>query len=174
LLDDPRRRIVWLPMWDHAARFEQAWWDALPKTLRIVAFSEPVARRAARAGLPVLRLRYFVDPAQRAPVSWTGGTVLLYWNRAGLASLEFLRRTCEALQVDELLFRPRLDPRMPADRAYDVPERLGGAAVRVVDVEGRDAYAHVSAAANVFFAPRLREGVGITFLEALARGCPVL
>lgn len=174
LLEDPDARLVWIPMWDHASGLDEAWWRSLPPTLRVVAFSREVSIRARAAGLPTLELRYFEDPDDHRPASWTEGPIAFYWNRTGLVGPEFLAGMCRALGVRELLFRGRLDPQIGAGLGYELPQRLGRTLVTPLETEDRDSYLRTVARANVFIAPRPREGVGLTFLEALSRGCAVL
>jgi hypothetical protein len=174
LLADERRRLVWIPMWDHAARYDRTWWESLPPTLRVVAFSGAVAERSRAAGLPTLALRFYMDPAAHAPARWEEGPVVFYWNRTGLVDPGFLARTCSALGARELVFRPDVDPRIDLAGRYELPRRLGETAVRSVSFSDRESYLRGVEQTNVFLAPRRREGVGLTVVEALARGCAVL
>jgi len=166
---------VWIPMWDQAWAYPQAWWDRLPKSLRIIAFSQAVADRSEKAGLQTLSLRYYMDPNRIPHVSWPSARVLMYWNRTGLIGPKFLERLCSELEVDTLLFRSQIDPLMPREAAYSLPSRLGRTTVQEApDPMDADQYLGLLAQASVFIAPRKREGVGLTFLEAMASGCAVL
>jgi len=174
LLENSRARLVWLPMWDHARGYSQEWWDALPKSLRVVAFSNAVAQKARAAGLPTLRLRYFENPGTFEPARWNNDRVLMYWNRTGMIGPRFVKKLCAALKIDKMLFRAQIDRRIPEQAAYRLPARLGRTIVE--ELPGlmlRAEYLRVLEQANVFIAPRLYEGVGMTFLEALAQGCAV-
>jgi glycosyltransferase involved in cell wall biosynthesis len=174
LLADPDAQLVWIPMWDHARDLDEAWWRTLPSTLRIVSFSGAVSRRARAAGLPTLELRYFKDPSTLDPVGWDDGVTAFYWNRTGLVGPSFLRDLCRHLGVTELLFLDRLDPGIGEGLHYDLPRTLGGARVSRVGTSDRAAYLGAIAHANVVVAPRASEGVGMTFLEAMCRGCCVM
>ncbi len=175
LLQDPHARLVWIPMWDSAQGYDQAWWNALPKTLRIVAFSDTVARRAEAAQLPTLRLRYFLDPATMAPAQWDQGRVLLYWNRIGMVAPNFLERLCHYLKIDRLIFRSDLDPHHDPTLQYALPERIGKTTVESSSIfMKKEDYLKQLNRANIFLASRLSEGVGLSFLEAMAAGCAVI
>jgi hypothetical protein len=104
---------VWVPMWDQARGFDQAWWDAVPDQVRVVALSDEVERRARAAGLTTLRLQYFLDPATVAPVASGEPPVVFYWNRTGLLGPRALGRVCHDVGARELIFRPTLDPGYP-------------------------------------------------------------
>lgn len=174
LLNNPRARLVWLPMWDMMSNLPQEWWNGLPKSLRVVAFSEKIYQRARTAGLPTLRLHYYKEVVGCAPVQWQSGRILFYWNRTGLIGPRFLEQLCHALRVDKLLFRGQLDPKIPDQLAYTLPSRLGKTVVEELPTFASQAeYLAKIQQANIYIAPRATEGVGMTFIEALARGCAV-
>lgn len=175
LFDSPNPRIVWIPMWDQMRGYSQRWWNALPKSLRVVAYSRVVEQRARRAGLPVLRLTYYKDPDALPPARWDDERVLFYWNRIGMLEPALLERLCAELRIDRLLFKPEIDPFIPAAAAFTLPDRLGQTVVEPIPtVASREQHWQLIERASFYIAPRLYEGAGMTFLEALARGCAVL
>jgi glycosyltransferase involved in cell wall biosynthesis len=162
-------------MWDDVAYRPAEWWSQFPRTLKVVAFSDGVADAAERVGIPTLRLRYYPDPASQTATAWDNGRVLFYWNRKGLAGPRFLERLCGALAINWLLFRDEMDPGSPSVREFSLPSRIGH--TRVVRVPGFgtvEQYREAIRPANIILAPRILEGVGLTFLDAMARGCAVL
>lgn len=174
-LANPDAKLVWIPMWDNVRMRRQNWWDQLPKHLRIVAFSQAVAHRARQAGLTVLQLQYYKDPRTFGPTNWSGQRVLFYWNRTGLFSREFLQQLCTTLEVDQLLVRENLDPGTPSEARFSWPSRLKNTSVKVIDEAlNQEAYLRLLQQAHLYLAPRLFEGVGMSFLEAMASGCCVL
>lgn len=167
-------QLIWLPMWDSAIYYSQTWWNSLPKSLRIVAFSEAVHQLVISSSLKSLNLKFFKDPQIFTSTNWTGDRILLYWNRTGLIGPQFLEHLCGALKVDKLLFRSQADPDYIDSATYQLPSRLGRTVVETLPVfQTRQAYFDATREANVFIAPRLAEGVGMSFLEAMARGCAV-
>lgn len=177
LLETAGARLVWLPMWDNVALnwSSDQWWESLPKTLRVVAFSEAVARKARAAGLPTLRLRFSKDPENFDPVKWDQGRKLLYWNRTGLFGPVFIKKLCAVLDVRELFFRGEIDPKIPPKAAYRLPARIGRTIVHEISgFRSQSDYFGLLKRCNIYLAPRSLEGVGLTFLEALASGCAVL
>jgi hypothetical protein len=172
-MQDSHSRVIWLPMWDSVSGYDQSWWNALPKHLRIVALSEAVHIRAVKAGLATLRLIYHKNPADFAETSWDR-RVICYWNRTGLVGPQFLARLCETTRADQLIFIATMDPGASDDRRYQVPERLGFTIVTTAQQTNQGKYLELTAAANIFIAPRPLEGVGMTFLEAMARGSAVV
>lgn len=149
-------------------------WQRIPKGVRIIAFAEAVAQQSRAAGLDTLRLQYFSNPDALPPADWSRERVAFYWNRTGLAGPEFLRRWCAALRIDRLLFKPELDPFINRKACYTLPDRLGKTRVEIIPhTEHREDFFRLIEPANIFLAPRNSEGIGLTFIEALARGCAV-
>jgi hypothetical protein len=170
-----RSKLVWIPMWDTIRYYPQRWWNKLPKCIKIVAFSSAVANRASKAGLQVLKLSYYNDPKRFPAATWNQGRTLLYWNRTGLIGPDFLERLCSHLLVDTLIYRNHLDPGIPATAEFVLPAQLGRTKVETITGSmTRDTYWDLLRRANIYIAPRLYEGAGMTFLEALASGCAVL
>lgn len=168
--------IVWVPMWDAVGGFPLAWWQKFPKDLRVVAFSKNIASRTEAVGLPTLNCQYFADPSACSETRWEGERVAFYWNRRGLVGVEFLHKFCAAAKVDRLLYRDDVDPFDGADACRcKLPERLGQTVIELIPwMESRADYNEQLNRAQIFIAPRDCEGVGIAFLEVMARGCAVV
>jgi hypothetical protein len=171
---DPALRLVWIPMWDEARGYADSWWARFPKRVRVVAFSREVSRRARAAGLDTLDLKFFFPPDRFPPADWTGGRVLLYWNRVGLVGKNFLARLCRELDVELLIHLRNSAGGIPAALDYALGDRLGKTRVRNVESDRflpPAEHRRILEQANLFLAPRSSEGVGLSLLEALARGC---
>jgi hypothetical protein len=168
--------IIWIPMWDEARGYDQKWWDHLPKAWRVVSFSNEISQRSRAVGLKTFDVRYFMSPGECGQADWSKSRTLFYWNRTGIIGESFLRKLCKALDVELLLFRRRIDPGQPSRCDYELPQRLGKTFVKELTFDGIDAhrqYLEQLNHANIFIAPRLFEGVGLSFIEAAARGCAI-
>lgn len=164
--------VVWIPMADsilYPANLKNH------PAVRVVAFSTPIQQLAQDLGLPYLRMRYFLNPDLFTPASFDAERVLLYWNRTGFFYKAFLLQLCAMLRVNRLIFRDILDPRIPKRKHYTLPTQVGEMLVEAHHtLTTHDEYLSLLNRANIFIAPRKLEGVGITFLEAMARGCCVI
>jgi hypothetical protein len=171
-------RIIWVPMWDDVYGYDLKWWNRLPKNLRVVSFSYQISMRARAVGLNTLDVRYFISPNNVKQVVWSKPLTLLYWNRTGMVGETFLHKLCQSLDVDILLFWRRIDPRISSACDYKLPKMLGKTIVMEngFGLEGSVAnqeYWKYLDKANIYIAPRLSEGVGLSFIEAMAKGCAV-
>jgi hypothetical protein len=175
LFKNPRAKVVWIPMWDNVLveYHDQSWWNNLPKHIKIVCFSQAVHDRASRAGLPNLYIKYYKNPDDFKKVQWQKLRIF-YWNRVGLVGPQFLNKLCSTLKVDEIIFRPELDPGISEELQYELPAVLGGASVKVIHEMDRKSHLRAIEDSNIYIAPRMTEGVGMTFIEAMSRGAVVL
>ena len=176
ILKRANRRLFWVPMWDQAQGYDDAWWNSLPKSLRVITFSDQPHKRAVTAGLETLNLRYYKNPEIIARATWEQGRVLYYWNRVGMVGPDFLAKLCDALNVETLLFKPDIDPRIEENKYYELPKILGEKTkVKTIHTtRTREEFQRKISSANIVLAPRLTEGVGMVFLEALAAGACVI
>jgi hypothetical protein len=177
LLEIPDAFLVWVPMWDNVALnwSSDEWWASLPKNLRVVAFSDGIEQKAKAAGLPTLRLHYHKDPLEFEAISWDNGRTLFHWNRTGLFGPTFLKKLCAVLNITDLYFRGTIDPKITPNAAYELPTKIGRTVVHNVSrFDSQKQYFDVLKRCNIYLAPRALEGVGLTFLEAMASGCAVM
>ncbi len=174
LLRLPGHRVVWIPMFGR--KHNESTWQKTgsPADLRVVAYSEVTARKAASSGIPFERVKYFEDPSLAAPAPSFSDVRVFYWNRMGLVSERFLKALCSTVGATELLYRNRPDGHRFDHCATSLPGKLGSTTVTPVDVQTREDYLAALGRANVFLAPRTSEGIGCGFIEALSRGCFVL
>lgn len=164
--------IVWIPMAD-SLYYPPSIRNR--KSVSVVAFSKAVVNLSLSLNLTYMQFTYYCNPALFEPASFDNQRVLLYWNRTGLFQKRFLLKLCQELKVDKLIFRAVLDPYIPQNRAYTLPERVGDMVIEShYSLTSYAEYLTLLKQANMFIAPRRLEGVGVAFLEAMASGCCVI
>lgn len=167
---------IWIPMAD--ALFSYSIWESLPKDVRIISFAKPVSEYAQKTNLDYIEVQYFPDPSKFKPVNWKQEYNAIYWNRRGLIGPKLIEKICTSLKIKNLFFLPRVDyadPTVSPEIDYLLPEKIGGTIVHTIkEFIPREEYLNLLSKANFFFAPRSREGIGLSFLEAMAGGSIVL
>ena len=171
----PFAKVLWIPMWNNVKNMSAKEWGSVPKSMRILSYSPLITKKSIAAGLSTLQVRYAPNPAAFSPASWENGNILYYWNRVGMLKKADLIRLCRELDIKKLLFRPDLDPGIPGERGYSLTSEEAGVKIEIVPLFESAAIANqFISQANVVIAPRPFEGVGLTFLEAMAAGKAVL
>jgi len=169
-------RIVLVPMFDQYAGWSQAQWRRY-RPWPFISFSLELHRRLVRAGCPSLPVRYFPDiPAPticETVHTGSAGLTGIFWQRERRIDWPLVARVIGRLPVAMLYVRSLADP---GQRAAPISaadrERFG-----VVDLpwfDHPDDYLALLDKVDFFVAPRKYEGIGMTFLEALARGKTVI
>lgn len=169
-------RIVLVPMFDQYAGWKRAEWQRY-RPWPFVSFSLELHRRLVRAGCPSLSVRYFPHvpvPAVRENIrTGSGGLTGIFWQRERRIDWPLVARVIDRLPIATLYVRTLPDPGQQAAPISAVDrERFG-----VVDLpwfDHPDDYLALLDAVDFFVAPRKYEGIGMTFLEALARGKTVI
>jgi len=161
-------------MWDHVARWPEAFWRSLPRQLKVVAFSEPVYQLATGAGLATLRLQFYLNAQNYPQVDWKTERTMLYWNRVNLYSLRALGRICQDLAIQRLVHVQRPDPGYEHP-SMNLPNNLGQTRVQTVrSFLPAPEHGRMLDQCQFCLAPRPVEGVGLAVLESMARGACVV
>lgn len=161
--------VTFFPMYDSSHAFPDAFWAGL-KRIKVVCFSSTLHERLQRLGLRSRYLQYFPDPGGLPPVDHATGLIGYFWQR----QQEITWRTIRPLLGEATFLRFTLNRTVdPSLGQFVEPstEEVARFGVRYADWQpDKRAALAALAAHNVYFAPRMREGIGMSFLEAMAMG----
>lgn len=169
---DPTRlvhpNITWIPMWDEFAIFPRT-----PRSVRkVVSFSSALHRAVQTRGLRSRWFQYWPEvPATIERKSLD--PVVLFWSRKpSEVSWAQVRALTSTVPSAKYHVKDVPDPgeRHAVISSTDLKNR--------VTVHGwdpsRDGYSKLLCSSNIFISPRHREGIGMSFLEAMAHGLCVV
>lgn len=160
------RRYLLVPMHDSAAKRVEAWRPYGDFTF--LSFCDALGDFLEQAGAAVWRTRYF-PPPRPAPSAPGTPASIFFWERIPQISWPFVREIARASGIRRIHLHRVADPGFtpspisPEDeRAFDITTSQWfddpAAADRIVSEHG------------VFIAPRIEEGIGMSFLKAMAMG----
>jgi hypothetical protein len=169
-----RTPAIWAPMYDSAIHRPSVHWRLLARTgLRILSFCRTLSGLARGYGIPVLDVTYFPDPAASATVHGDDGPVRIFlWDRGDIG-FHHLKGLVDSRDVRCTMLRSAPDPGLRASR-LTVGDRE---AYKVREISGplsRERHLELLSTCDVFLAPRRLEGIGLSFLEAMALGLAVV
>lgn len=172
-----RMNVVWVPMFDEVDEHPPVFWTLVGALgLKVICFSEALHARLSGRRIESVVVRYFPEPSPMS-VAYDGVRVFL-WQRCTEIAWPLVRNLISGAPIVEVVIKndPDLGERFVPPPASDV-ELFN---IRVVDdvkiseKTSTEAYQRMLFRCNVFIAPRLREGIGLSVLEAMATGMCVI
>ena len=163
---EPGKRCVFVPMYDNEWGSRWQWRRIADSEMAVVSFCGRITEHARKCGVKnLLDVRYALPPSP-APGD---PRVAVLWER-GQIGIEQVRKLFAPGDLDKLILvrRPapgQVFPPVPEDfrKDYHVELHEGG---YLPDEE----YRALLSEPGIYIAPRFAEGIGMSFLEALAAG----
>ena len=166
--------VVMIPMFDAVCRQRNHWWVSY-SFCRILNFSTTIHRKHTGLGIESKIVQYFPEPsvygASDATLSAGSGSLRgFFWQRTGKVPWSVIRKLIGESEWEEFFLHWAPDPGHSNLRKPDESE-MEQLNIRLTEwFETRDGYLDTVKNADVYFAPRDFEGIGMGFLEAMALG----
>jgi glycosyltransferase involved in cell wall biosynthesis len=165
---DPSK-LVFIPMWDGVANLDQKWWSGLGQT-RILSFAWILHERLRHWGMNSYHAQFFPDPSGFQVVEDFSTMRGYLWQRRLEIGWPQVAELSKGLRWDAFNLHLGMDPGCGEIEAPGASEcRRFNINVTRFSRDREEALPRLNQA-NVYFAPRSREGIGMAFLEAMARG----
>ena len=167
-LSDSGRRVVFVPMYDSCLPFTESFWQELTN-IEILCFCRTLFEQLHALGLRAKYTQFFPNPAH-FEVNTEREYAGFFWRRRHEPRWETLRSLVGDSELSWINVHeaPDLDSPPPATISESDQKRyrLRFSAWS----EDRSTYLEALRQAGIYFAPRLHEGIGMSFLEAMAMG----
>ena len=167
-LNDSGQRVLFVPMYDSCLTFPESFWRELTD-VEILCFCRTLYERLRTWGLHARYAQFFPDPAQfviDADLRYAG----LFWQRRNELQWETLRSLVQDAQLSWINLHQAPDPFSSTINAIPERDQKRYRLRFSVWSEDRSTYNEALRRAGIYFAPRLYEGIGMSFLEAMAMG----
>lgn len=163
------QNIILIPMYDDVKDLPLEMWKRL-SVYRFINFSAVLHHKLTALGAESLRVQFApkTDARQR-PANRNEGVKLFFWQRKNSITWDTIRQLIDPDQVRSVHIHAAVDPGKTFVRPTD--EEIERFNITFSDwFESRDAYLEKVAACDIYVAPRKYEGIGMSFLEAMAMG----
>lgn len=158
------KQAVYFPMYDGASsRQDSIWYDY--KDFNIINFSRTLHEELLRLGLSSYYIQYFPEPKEVK--NWGNEDSIFFWQRTNQISIKTVEILFDIQNVGHLHFHRAIDPGHTITEPSDVWE--GKLSVSTWYDKKEDMQKDIEQAA-IYIAPRITEGIGMSFLEAMAMG----
>lgn len=167
-----RGNIVYVPMYDAVHRLDRDFWQSL-KHIKIVCFSSTIQAICLTHGLDSFFIQYYPEWIGFSPAGYSAKS-LFFWQRRTWPSWQTVASILPTSQFDRMHHHVAIDPgfEIPPERAAGpTPSELrDGRLGSSVWFDDRKQLFEKLREFNVFFLPREREGIGLSFLDAMKLG----
>jgi glycosyltransferase involved in cell wall biosynthesis len=162
-------KLVFVPMYDNARSLRAKTWARFGAA-RILCLSSTLHEHLRRLGLNSYYAQYFPDPSLYPQVDDFSTLRGYLWQRTPRIGWDQVARLTPTRHWDSFTLHLGLDP--PHEKvALPTNAEIHRQNIRITHFSPDPEIAkRAQAEANVYFAPREYEGIGMAFLEAMARG----
>lgn len=158
------KKTAFFPMYDNTKTLNSSLWNEY-KECNIINFSKTFHEVCKKGGLSSFYIQYFPEPAEITDIG--GENDIFFWQRTSKITTQTLEKLLCPQKIKNLYLHIKTDPK----NKFIKPSKLwNGKITETSWFETKDemkAYIQKSA---IYFAPRKYEGIGMSFLEAMAAG----
>ncbi len=175
--------LIWVPMFDSEwNRADLAWRALRAINVKVICFSKAIFEATRKNGVSSQYVQYFPEiPPQTVQYD---APRLYFWQRTNFLTWASIRQVLSGNGVEKTILPAKTilkddpDPgHVFAEPSHHDVGRFHIEIVRNMKIASggrREDYLRMLSGCNIFVAPRLREGIGLAFLEAMAMGMCVV
>jgi glycosyltransferase involved in cell wall biosynthesis len=165
-----KAHIIWVQMYD-SANFDYFYWKNLSfLPIRVLAFSEKIEAQCKKYNIPSLAIKYYLNPKDYKQVQITDKRNVLFWYR-GSIKWSAVRKILNPSQVNSVIYLSKPDPGYKKEIIDQTDiKKFNMTIIESEFMPTRNEYLDILSKTNIFISPRLKEGIGVSMLEAIASG----
>ena len=158
------KRGVFFPMYDGApSRRDPIWLQYID--FNIINFSKTLHNELSNLGFSSFYIQYFPKPAE--VINWGDEKSVFFWNRTADINLPKVETLLADFEYNKFHLHKALDP----EQEFEEPRNLLSSKLEISEwYDTREEMVKDMEKSAIYIAPRLYEGIGMSFLEAMAHG----
>jgi glycosyltransferase involved in cell wall biosynthesis len=168
-----RTKKIWAPMYDSFI-FDKLYWRALSDfELKIICFSKKVFEYISKFNIEAINVQYYIDPSSFPTKAISVKKKIFFWYRGGIKLADVLPKIKINLDlIDSIIYLVNPDPNNKKENLETLSSHPLFSKITFIDKGflNRDEYMRLVEQADIFISPRKKEGIGMSFLEAMAMG----
>ncbi len=162
-------KIIWAPMYD-GVDFNFSFWKNLSYlNIKAICFSRNMYDICQKYKIDSTYIQYYLGPEKFKINTPVAGSHVFFWHRAGL-TFRSLKDIIDPNQIDSLRLRSFPDPGIVREEISEDDVKKYKIEILANTFVTKNDYLQYLSTSNIFVAPRMREGIGMSFIEALAMG----
>ncbi len=167
------RNVVLAPMYDQSGGWTDHFWQKY-RHFKVLNFSRTLHDRLSALGMNSRHFQYFLPPAAEPAGEGDDGLRGFLWQRTSDVTWKHVCNLMGETSFQSFHLHLAVDPPGYGPVTPSAEDSRKNAITISNWFEKREDYFAALNRANVFFSPRRYEGIGMSFLEALARGMVVV
>jgi tetratricopeptide (TPR) repeat protein len=164
------KNLIMIPMYDDVLEITDYYWQQFDG-VRILNFSKTLHEKLSLLGVESKYLQYYISPATLPePIPNANCLSGFLWQRTNYVKWSTIKKLIENAPFDKIHLHSAVDP---PNHIFERPSDNDIQKYKITISDwfpGKEEYLSAMNSLNVFFAPRLFEGIGMSFLEAMAMG----
>jgi glycosyltransferase involved in cell wall biosynthesis len=169
-------QIIWAPMYDSVTLNPAFWRKLLHLNIKIICFSKKIFRLTQRLGLDSIYLQYYKEPQfSLVPGAETESKKLeiFFWYRGNI-KFATIKNLLDDSVIQKIRYLALPDPGYSPETISLEDQQKFKVEIITADFLDQATYLKLFNTCDIFVSPRRQEGIGMSFVEALARGQVVI
>lgn len=158
------KTCAFFPMYDHTKTLNSPLWNEY-KNCNIINFSKAFHKTCKEGGLSSYYIQYFPKPADILDEG--DEKSIFFWQRSYKITTKTLEKVIDIKKIDKLYLHKNTDPK---NKFIPPSKNLESKVVYSSWFDTKDEMQKYIQKSALYFAPRRYEGIGMSFLEAMAAG----
>jgi glycosyltransferase involved in cell wall biosynthesis len=161
--------VFFIPMYDSVMHASADFWDNI-KRCKVINFSLTTYNECILNNIDSIYVQYFKKPEPLIEIESSKSKTAFFWQRRETPNINIIRPFLKRLRVKNLLFHNVPDPGVVVKRMPSFLDRIKYSIKETHWFKSAQEFKTHINKSGVYFAPRLEEGIGMSFLEALQKG----
>jgi|GEM_PF-641001 len=160
------KNIIFIPMFDQSGSSSRSYWYHY-RNLKIISFSKTMGDMLSMLGFDVLNVKYYPEPAQVNKEAQPN--TCFFWQRINTIDWPKVKMLLSKSKIKKIHIHKAIDP----GHKFTKPSAVDEKKYNIIYSKwfpDRESYLKVVDENQIYIAPRFQEGIGLSFLEAMARG----
>ncbi len=175
------KNITWAPMYDGLDKYgavnftnpllRKIFWKQMSSIdVKILKFSKKISESIGSININSLELRYYIKPSFSEPRSTNKRLNIFFWDRGGIKFKDWIKHFKEK-DINELTYFSKPDYGRSQSYSNELSNNNNFKINFIKDnFLSKEKFIELMTQNDVFIAPRKKEGIGMTIVEAFSRG----
>jgi len=165
------KNIIYVPMYDQVRKKDKKYWKEY-RGYKVLCFCKELYDKLCRYGFFAKYVKYYPQPVQVC-ASDRDKPVIYFWQRADRFNWHHVKRLIRQEQISRVIVNDTVDPGNVFVRPSDSDVALYN--IEFISwIKDEKEYHKLLSGIDIMFAPRLEEGIGLSFLDGMARGIVII